>query len=35
MASAAKVSDEVLPLFRALGGETRLLQRLRGGDRCV
>ena len=37
MAAGAKLTDEVLRMFRALGDETRLrlLQRLRGGEQCV
>lgn len=37
MAAGAKLSDEVLRMFRALGDETRLrlLQRLRAGEQCV
>jgi ArsR family transcriptional regulator len=37
MATGAKLTDEVLRMFRALGDETRLrlLQRLRDGEQCV
>ena len=37
MAAGARLTDEVLRMFRALGDETRLrlLQRLRGGEQCV
>ncbi|HUM15016.1 MAG TPA: metalloregulator ArsR/SmtB family transcription factor [Candidatus Nitrosotalea sp.] len=37
MAAGAKLSDDLLRMFRALGDETRLrlLKRLRAGEQCV
>jgi ArsR family transcriptional regulator len=37
MAAGAKLSDDLLRMFRALGDETRLrlLKRLREGEQCV
>ncbi len=37
MAAGARLTEDVLRMFRALGDDTRLrlLQRLRGGEQCV